>query len=78
MPCNLWVISAITALFVLNVEQGAVQLASFNTIFGTANVFSDTNPDWAYFISNINALLIGVIADALLVRTFIFEKLARN
>ncbi len=76
MPCNLWVMSAITALFVLNMEQGAVQLASFNAIFGTTKAFSDINPDWGYLISNINALLIGAIADALLVKKLIFMRLA--
>lgn len=72
---SLGVISAITALYLLNLEQAAVQLAWVNIHFGTVGE-ENTETDWSYFVSNINALLIGSIADALLVRISTLRKLS--
>ncbi|KJA23654.1 hypothetical protein HYPSUDRAFT_201100 [Hypholoma sublateritium FD-334 SS-4] len=65
---NLWVISAITALYLLNVEQLAVEW-SWAHIHSTdaATAFSTTGLNYINLISNINAFLLGLIADTLLI-----------
>ncbi len=68
------VISAITALYVLNVEQTAIQWFWMNGFFGMAGQsksaeydYANIGPIWSYLVTNINAALLATTADTLLV-----------
>ena len=69
------VITAITALYLLNVEQTAIQWFWINGFFGMAGqpkdvvfTYADAGPIWSYLVTNINGSLLATIADSLLVR----------
>ena len=69
------VISAITALYLLNVEQTAIQWFWINGFFGMAGQsksaeydYANVGPIWSYLVTNINAALLATTADSLLVR----------
>lgn len=75
MPRSPVVLSAITALYLLNVGQAAAQWVwtdRFLVLYGqssnTAYLYANTGPSWLYLVSNINAFLLATIADSLLVR----------
>ena len=70
------VISALTALYFLNVVQSVAQWVWTNQILAStglpnhANYLSgDAGPHWINLISVINAFLLATIADSLLVRS---------
>ncbi|KJA17370.1 hypothetical protein HYPSUDRAFT_206202 [Hypholoma sublateritium FD-334 SS-4] len=71
------VMSAITALYLLNVEQAAIQWFWINGFFGMAGRtrsvaydYTNVGPIWSYLVTNINGSLLATIADSLLVRIF--------
>ncbi len=71
------VVSAITALYVLNVVQASVQWFWINGFFGMAGqpkiiayAYANEGPIWSYLVTNINATLLAAIADSLLVSVF--------
>ena len=68
---------AITTLYLLNVEQTAIQWFWINRFFGmvgeakdVAYAYTNTGPIWSYLVTNINGSLLATIADFLLVRIF--------
>ena len=68
------VIAAITALYLLNVEQTAIQWFWLNGFFGMAGqpkdvayTYANAGPIWSYLVTNINGSLLATIADSLLV-----------
>ena len=70
------VISAITMLYLVNVEQTVVQWYFINTFFGMTGqqkavvyTYAIVGPSWSHLVTNINVTLLGTIADSLLVRT---------
>ncbi|KJA23653.1 hypothetical protein HYPSUDRAFT_201099 [Hypholoma sublateritium FD-334 SS-4] len=74
MPRSPVVISAITALYLLNVVQVVskwVWTDRFLVLSGqssdAAYLFANTGPSWIYLITNINAFLLATIADSLLI-----------
>lgn len=75
MSRNPAVISAITALYLLNIVQAAAQWVwtdRFLILTGqssqAAYIYASTGGSWFYLVSNINGSLLGTIADSLLVR----------
>ncbi len=71
------VISAITILYLLNLEQAAIQWFWIDGFFGMAGeskydayIYANAGPVWSYLITNINAIALSFIADSLLVRVF--------
>ncbi len=69
--------SAITALYLLNVEQAAIQWFWINGFFGMAGQtrsvaydYANVGPIWSYLVTNINGSLLATIADSLLVSIF--------
>lgn len=71
------VISAITALYLLNLEQAAIQWFWINRFFGMAGqsesvvyTYANVGPIWSYLVTNINGSLLATVADSLLVRIF--------
>ncbi len=70
------VISALTALFFLNVVQSIAQWVWTNQILVSTELLNDANyisgdagPHWMNLMSVINAFLLATIADSLLVRS---------
>ncbi len=70
-------IFAITSLYLVNVEQTAIQWFWINNFFGMAGqskyeayIYADIGPIWSYLVTNINATLLAFIADSLLVVSF--------
>ena len=72
------VISAITALYFLNVVQAVTQWVwtdGFLVLNGKSShaaylYYAHSGTDWLYLVTNINAVLLGTIADSLLVRVY--------
>ncbi|KJA17418.1 hypothetical protein HYPSUDRAFT_218932 [Hypholoma sublateritium FD-334 SS-4] len=71
---NLVVLSAITVQYLLNVEQTVIEWIWINILFETigesksaAVAYSTVGPSWSYLLTNINAFLLAVIADSLMI-----------
>ncbi len=74
------VVLALTALYLLNIEQTAVQWFWLNTFFENsgepklaAYLYANVGPSWSYLATNINAFLLAFIADSLLVSIHILN-----
>ena len=70
------VLSAITIQYLLNVEQTIIEWIWINILFesigeskAAAVTYATVGPSWSYLLTNINAFLLAVIADSLMVRT---------
>ena len=73
------VLSAITIQYLLNVEQTIIEWIWINILFeligeskAAAVAYATVGPSWSYLLTNINAFLLAVIADSLMVRILFF------